>query len=562
MQNIPGIPLEQTTDQLKTARYTTVKTSEQQTLFAELFDQHSTMVENELALTPVSTNDKMLDAAPDTTTEEAKDTSNVTEAKAPVEEDTETTTERDRDELMTQEDLDEVRDDLEEYGLSEEEITEIEDKINSEEGLTWGQFVNVLSDKMADMREVTLSDQQQEELSTFFAKFGFTSQESSELISKLENGEHAEVMAALQKKIDNMPEGQQLLITKDEMEAFSAAMNFSKEFTSKIKEVFGSNMLSKDVKEAFTMIRQELVDMDSKDQELVKAVGKAFVKAMGDTVKESTVAKTVDEAVDLKTRVAEDAPKVEVKEAFKDAVETRKETQNSTNDRISEQKVMPEKAESDVLDQNAGDDSDANWNNFFGKLQDNSTHKTTTEFQAKTENIESALKTAMTDATTKGETKTWEKISAPKVMQQVENAVIKNLSDGTKQLTLQLTPENLGKLSVVLQVQGKEVSATIRAENADAAKIIADNIDIIKSSLENQGLKVDKLEVQTGLTNNNDFNAWSGSDEHNLAREREAMIAMRSHMKQMREENSLLGQGMQNAHEQVTNSSQGLHVIA
>jgi len=144
----------------------------------------------------------------------------------------------------------------------------------------------------------------------------------------------------------------------------------------------------------------------------------------------------------------------------------------------------------------------------------------------------------------------------------VENAFIQTMNNGAKQLTLQLTPEALGKLSVMLQVNGKEVSATIRAESADAAKVIAENIDIIKSSLESQGLKVDKLDVQTGLSGSNDYNNWAGQDQHNLAREREAMMAMRNHMRQMREESGVLAQDMQNVREQVINSDQRLYVVA
>jgi len=562
MQNIPGIALEKATEQAKTAQFSAVKKSDQQSLFADLFDQHSTRIESELALTPVSTQDEMLDVAPDVSTE-AEAPVNAANTKAPVKEDTEQPVERDRDQKMTQEDLDEVRDDLKEYGMTDEEIAKIEEDINSEEGMTWGQFVSTVADKMADMRKVDLSDEQKGQLNTFFSKFGFSDKESAKLIKQLEQGKTADVMAALKAKVDNMPEGKQLLFSKDELQAFSAAMNFSKEFTSKIKEAFGQNMMAKEVKEAFTMIRQELADLDKKDQNLVRSVGKAFVAAMKENHKDSTAAKDLNEAVDLKARVAEEGPKVATKEDLKNAVEQRKDSLSDANARKSEQKVMPEQAKSDANDQGQQSESDEHWNNFFSKLQNNpGDQKVTTQFQAKTENIESMLKTGLADMTAQTKSQSWEKISAPKVMRQVENGFLQNLSNGTKQLNIQLTPENLGKLNIMLQVRGKDVSATIRAESVDAAKVIADNIDIIKSSLENQGLKVEKLEVQTGLANNQDSNDWFGNNEHNLARDREAMVAMRAHMKNMREENTGMAQDMQNIREQAINADQGLHVIA
>ncbi|CCH49823.1 flagellar hook-length control protein FliK [Pseudodesulfovibrio piezophilus] len=564
MQNLPGIALDQTTEQAKSLRYSSLKTSEQDILFAELFEQHSTKVENELALTPVSTNDQMLETAPEIATHEAKQEKvNASGTEAPAAEETVIEVEKDQDQKMTQEDLDEVREDLKEYGLSEEEISDIEDKINSDEGMTWNEFVSVLAEKMASMNTVSLSDTQKDTLSTFFSKFGFSESESKELISKLQNGNQNEVMAALQEKLDAMPDDQKLLLTKDELEAFSSAMNFSKEFTSKLKEAFGQNTLSKDVKEAFTMIQQEMAEMSAKDQALVKAVGQQFVKAMHERTKETTVAKEVGENVDLKARTAEETPQVATKEELKDAVETRKDALSDASARKTDQQNLPKQADADVTDQDqSNESSNDTWNNFFSKLQNNSTQKTTSEFQGKTDTIEATLASSLTDATGKTSTQAWEKISAPKVMRQVENGVLKTLSNGTKQLTLQLSPENLGALSITLQVNGKEVSAHIRADSADAAKVIADNLDIIKTSLQNQGLKVDKLDVQTGLMNNSDYNNWFGQEEHNLAREREAMVAMRSHMKQMREGTVQVAQDLQNVREQAIHADQGLHVIA
>ena len=91
----------------------------------------------------------------------------------------------------------------------------------------------------------------------------------------------------------------------------------------------------------------------------------------------------------------------------------------------------------------------------------------------------------------------------------------------------------------------------------------SDNLHIIKNSLESQGLKVEKLEVQTGLTDNQNMNNWYGESEHNLSREREAMVAMRNHMRSMREQNGNgLARDMQSVGERAISSDQGLHLIA
>ena len=581
MQNIPGIALEKE-EQTTVLKISTVKKSDQQALFADLFNEHADMVESELALAPVSSKDKMVEAAPvanttgTSTTAAAAPTAGKSAAssntKAAAKEEHSTSV-HDNDARISEEEFEEVKEDLKAYGMTDEEIGKIEDQVKSEEGMTWGQLVAAIAKKMSAMRTTQLTDDQKVELKSFFSKFGFTDKESNKLITQLEKGNVDKVMKALQAKIDAMPQDKQLLFDKKEIEAFTAALGFSAEFSTKVKELLGNNSLPKEIKQAFTMIRQELAAMDKKDQELVRAVGKAFAKAMGDESKATTAARQIAEAVDLKPRVAEEKVEAEAKEDLAQAVKVRKDVLPENTARKATQESMANKTEiktetnpETATDKQDGDaEPEGNWDNMFNKMHDDTAPGANAQAQAQRTAAASLSKAGVAEvaAETKTKTAAWEKVSAPKLMKQVDNAVLRTLSNGTKQLTLQLTPENLGKLSIVLQVSGKEVGATIRAENADAAKIIADNIDIIKNSLEAQGLKVDKLDVQTGLTGDQNARDWYGENEHNLTREREAMIAMRNHMKQMREENGdILAQDMQQVRQQAIHADQGLHLIA
>ena len=573
MQNIPGIALEKAEEQTQVMRITASKKNDQQALFADLFNEHADMVENELALAPVSHKEKMLDSAPQKETRETKEAAvNASGTKAPVKKDEEKAI-QDNEGRISQEEFEEIKGDLKEYGMSDEEITRLEEKVKSDDGLTWGQIVKAIAQKMSAMRSAQLTDDQKGELKSFFSKFGFSEKESDKLISQLEKGHFTKVMNELKTKLEAMPQDKQLLFEKTEIEAFTAALSFSKEFTSKIKELLGNNTLPKDVKQAFTLIRQEMEAMDKKDQELVRAVGKVLARAMGDESKATSAARQIAEAVDLKPRVAEEKISAEVKENLAQAVKDRKEVLPEASVRKTDEKALADKVEisaganPETVDENHDTESKDGWDNFFDKARDDSAPTARDQFQAQTVRDSAAAlnKTGVTELGDRSQTKTaaWEKITAPKVMKQVDDAVLRTLNSGAKQLTLQLSPENLGKLSIVLQVSGKEVGATIRAESADAAKVIADNLDIIKSSLEAQGLKVEKLDVQTGLTGNQDYRDWYGENEHNLARDREAVIAMRNHMKQMREENGdILGQDMQLVRDRAMLADNGLHLIA
>ncbi|MBG0791145.1 MAG: flagellar hook-length control protein FliK [Desulfovibrionaceae bacterium] len=580
MQNIPGIPLEKE-EQIAVLKISAVKKSDQQGLFADLFNQHADMVESELALAPVSTKDKMVEAAPVAAAGTAAATSSpATAGKSAASSSSGKTAAgeekavpaRDSEARISEEEFEDVKEDLKAYGMTDEEIGKLEEQVKSDEGMTWGQLVAAIAEKMTAMRSTRITDDQKVELKSFFSKFGFTDKESDKLVTQLEKGNFDKVLKELKAKVDAMPQDKQLLFDKKEIEAFSAALGFSKEFTDKVKELLGSNALPKEVKQAFTLIRQELADMDTKNRELVKAVGKAFAKAMGDESKATTAARQIAEAVDLKPRVAEEKVRAEVKEDLAQAVKVRKDSLPENTARKADRESLAAntgiKAETgpettaDKPDNEA--ESEGNWNHMFNNLRDDGAQGGNAE--ARTERAAAAAlsKAGVTELASQAKTKSaWEKVSAPKVMKQVNNAVLKTLSSGAKQLTLQLTPENLGKLSIVLQVNGKEVGATIRAENADAAKIITENLDIIKHSLESQGLKVEKLDVQAGLAGNQDYRDWYGESEHNLAREREVMIAMRNHMKQMRDENNdILAQDVQHAREQAIHADQGLHIIA
>ena len=352
---------------------------------------------------------------------------------------------------MTSEDLDGVRDDLKEYGMSDEEIAAIEDRVNSEEGMTWGQFVSTVAKKIAAARETEISDEKKASLAGFFGKLGFTQKESDKLIDQMKKGNFEQVMKQVEAKIEAMPANQQTMFTKDEVEAFVSSMGLSKEFVTQVQELFSSNTLPKDMKQAFTQIRQELAGLDKKDQKLVKAVGKAFASIMGDAHKASSAAAQVEGAVDLKARVAEDKADTNVREQLAQAFSERKDAQaenavsrqarQSATDKVDIKPDTPvqDQAADKELDPEA--EHDRKWNNFFDKVREDGGQAKESSAKIKTEATESSAKTVLSQqaSANNASAKAWEKVSAPKVMKQVDQAVLKTLNNGAKQLTLQLT---------------------------------------------------------------------------------------------------------------------------
>ncbi len=107
------------------------------------------------------------------------------------------------------------------------------------------------------------------------------------------------------------------------------------------------------------------------------------------------------------------------------------------------------------------------------------------------------------------------------VAQQVEQGLLSNFRNGTTRLDLQLHPQELGAITLSLSLRNGEVSATIRSEKTETAEIVTRQLEAIRTNLEQQGLKVDKVEVQLN-SRQQDENAWQNLDQHNSWQEEDA----------------------------------------
>ncbi|MBD5558340.1 MAG: flagellar hook-length control protein FliK, partial [Desulfovibrio sp.] len=82
------------------------------------------------------------------------------------------------------------------------------------------------------------------------------------------------------------------------------------------------------------------------------------------------------------------------------------------------------------------------------------------------------------------------------VAQQVEQGMLTAMRDGATRLDLQLHPAELGAITITLVARNGEVSAQIRSEKSETAEMVSRQLDTIRVNLEQQGIKVDKIEVQ------------------------------------------------------------------
>lgn len=92
----------------------------------------------------------------------------------------------------------------------------------------------------------------------------------------------------------------------------------------------------------------------------------------------------------------------------------------------------------------------------------------------------------------------------------------------SSEMNIDLKPEFLGKLSIKVMVEDGLVTARFLTDNHHVKQMLETNLNALRQNLENQGLKVDKTEVEVQLGNERNFDSpgsWKGdgwAEQHAL----------------------------------------------
>lgn len=148
------------------------------------------------------------------------------------------------------------------------------------------------------------------------------------------------------------------------------------------------------------------------------------------------------------------------------------------------------------------------------------------------------------------------------VYKQVEQGAFKNLGQGTRQLTLRLDPIELGQVSVVLQVRGKEVQAVLRTTTVEASQALNEQMAQLRTQLENEGLKVTRLEVQTQLSDSQTNAQWQGAEQHNKQQENRDLAMTAQRFRSLGRVGNDLAQDVQDVEYPEKNSATGVDIFA
>lgn len=445
-------------------------------------------------------------------------------------------------------------------GVTDTEMADLAARVQAGT-LTWGQLVQNLGSHMTGAKKaVALSASDGADLQSMFQKLGFAADVSSQMVKSVSQGDGLKVLASVQNKLATLSDDSTLGLDKTQLSTFFKAMNVPAETAAKLTKLLGPESTVADMKNALAQISQSMQDQRVKttqaDTELAKSLGKIMEK---DTAKHArdttqTVAATGSGSTDAQV-----------------GFELKTKDQNDMGWFDQREKTPQQKS--------AERESDAAWRSFTSKVRADETGGQSAQASgqqaaqaasatAKEASVEALSRAGQGANVQQGKAeaallaKSAEKPAAPKVLDQVSEAMLKDLGQGRKQMTIQLDPENLGKAQVILQLKGKEISALIQVEDAQTAAMLSSNMESLKKTLEDQGLTVQNLEVQAGLTSRQDQQAAFNADQHNQAQERQELSRMISQMRMLRGDGGDMAPDMQNVHMQAILADQGLHIIA
>ncbi len=359
-------------------------------------------------------------------------------------------------------------------------------------------------------------------------KLGFSDSEIKGIMDDLAAGGDIDVWNLLDAKIASLPFDETFEVTKEEVSALARAFRLSDIQRTQLEGIFSPALTvnSARLADAFTLVNTEMAARKQSD-----------LLVQGTDVVQRSVAEVLARAKERKefedksdNRQSQLAGRMNTRIMDKVTSEGKtlpQTTPNPANEgKESQLSSFAEKA-SDSADEhlaNSGgkDKAGQQPGDFKGRASENGASSrqnlANDSFTAKIVNADASL---VSGAQAQSSNAARVQIAgfSSQVFDQVASGVLKNLQEGVKQLTLQLEPGNLGALTLVVSVRENEVSATIRPDNPETAKLIEEQLYKVRQALESHGLKVDNLEVQSNAAERDSSQQWQGASKHNFSQQ-------------------------------------------
>ncbi|MBO4334341.1 MAG: flagellar hook-length control protein FliK [Desulfovibrio sp.] len=359
------------------------------------------------------------------------------------------------------------------------------------DGCTLGQVLQSLKSKDNDL---SLSDEDANEITSLLNGLDPSGQLASRTLDELYNGKTLDALRGITSALEEMGALDSIEVSRQEMLALGRGLGLNDQAMHKIQELFSDqenatfspHEMKKALAPAEDQLLQEKSDQQKLDNALAKNLGPILNKARERMEQEAA-------AQNLRNRDADHSQTMIDRTVLKDSrqiLNTTLEAMHNQNapaehSTLGKERVLAANF-ADLGQQGTGNEMQGKqdgWNDLLDKMSMPLNFKGMTQI-----NAGSVRSNALSGNV--------QQAISQHLVSQVENGLFSTLRNGATRLELQLHPQELGALTISLVAHNGEVSAHIRADNAETVTMLSQQAELIKSHLEEQGVKVDSIEVE------------------------------------------------------------------
>ena len=484
------------------------------------------------------------------------------------------TVKRDVSAKLDREDVTNVMEKLRKRGVDDAALTGIEGLLNNDITPTIGNIVAAISGRGRASEDLT--DEEFQALTTAFQKLQFSADETDELYGYMQEGNGPAALRMLKTRAGELGEGS-LTLNKGEINAIMRGLDISEDAMKKVAALFGSD----DSVEVDMAALEELLSPATAEFAAKRAGQEKMAAQFKDVIDETLREKKVREQTALVSDTRGSKLTDRAERRMRDDLTAKANGLGEEGRENSMQRLEEEEAA--LADEEFAKEQRRETHNR-GKAEDRRTVSALDAGRGKEDSgVEKAPSSAregfstvinrldvasgmtapvQNEAATPQQNAAAAQTHRQEIFSQVEQGMLKQLADGSRQMVLRLDPAELGHVSLLLTVKGGEVRALIRAENPEAAAALSEQMNQLRATLEEQGLKVAQLDVETQLPQDTTKDQWSEMAQFGKEQEMREQARFLQLAKLRRESGTTLARDMQDTGMREEISASGLHIIA
>lgn len=478
--------------------------------------------------------------------------------------------------LLNEDDIQNLKTALKKRGLNEDQLSGLDALIAANGQPSIGAIGSALLNSARSASQ--LGEEENVFLGNALQKLGFSREEAEKLGTSLAGGNALGVMKSIHRQIKSLDEGKAISLDRDELEALLRGMGASAEASSKTMALFGKgDAKSFNAGQLNTLLAPVSQEMNEKDAAL-QAMTKEFQAALKETfeakqqrehnalVSDARGSKRSERAErlmrdDMTVKGNEFGPEALARRA-REAMSASGEEEGEAADERSDRHAKDAATKETTLSRHEA-------RSGLSGFDEAALEAARTTPRAGLESLVTGVGadgrlagTARNFTAAAPEAAPLPRYISEDMLGQVQSGLLRQLHDGSRQITLRLDPAELGQLTIMLTVNKGEVKAIFQADNEVAASALSEQMSQLKATLEEQGLKVADLEVQTKLADDPSQQQWAGSDAFNREREMREQARMARLARLRQEAGEGLAQDMHNTRREEKIALTGLHIIA